>query len=465
MQSVWYKSASGSISEAMRVAVIVHNDVVRDTRVRKGVKTLVENGVDVSVFGIGEPVDRKVNLEGESHFELIGKGSSSQRRRRWRWIGLVRRVIGMLILAILLFVVLVGNWSQQVLEGVTAALIFAVAIGIFVAPMAARRLKGLETVLWRAINHEVYGRKLCRAVCESGRFDCVWCHDIIALRAGKLLKRRMRGVKVVWDAHEIYEDLAYAGKMQSTIQWLVILAAQDSVDEFIVINESFRDFYSKYRRLPRGRVVMNATRYSGNAVDDGRMRRAAGLSEERKILLFQGGFSPKRGIETLLGSVEKLPDEWSVVFMGWGGLESLISEKAAEVNQGRSKECARIVVIPPAPNKELASWTAGADLGIIPYEDVGLNHRYCTPNKLWEFPNAGVPFVATDLVEIGRIVREWNTGVLLPRDFNSDDVSEAVVSLTEDDLFRLREKCRQFSEKHNWERFEIEILEAFEIQR
>ena len=35
----------------MTVAVLVHNDVRKDSRVRKGVRTLVENGVEVHLFG------------------------------------------------------------------------------------------------------------------------------------------------------------------------------------------------------------------------------------------------------------------------------------------------------------------------------------------------------------------------------------------------------------------------------
>ncbi|HYE68658.1 MAG TPA: hypothetical protein VEA58_08600, partial [Anaerovoracaceae bacterium] len=47
-----------------------------------------------------------------------------------------------------------------------------------------------------------------------------------------------------------------------------------------------------------------------------------------------------------------------------------------------------VVFIPPAPQNDLALWTAGGTIGIIPYEKIGLNHWFCTPNKLWEYPNA-----------------------------------------------------------------------------
>ena len=57
----------------MKVAVLVHNDVRKDSRVRKGVRTLVENGVQVHLFGIGDPGDPDERLEGESEFTLVKK--------------------------------------------------------------------------------------------------------------------------------------------------------------------------------------------------------------------------------------------------------------------------------------------------------------------------------------------------------------------------------------------------------
>ncbi len=59
------------------------------------------------------------------------------------------------------------------------------------------------------------------------------------------------------------------------------------------------------------------------------------------------------------------------------------------MRSGRDESKVRF--IPPAPQKELKSWTQGATLGIIPYEGKMLNHWIATPNKLWEYPSAGVP--------------------------------------------------------------------------
>ena len=96
-------------------------------------------------------------------------------------------------------------------------------------------------------------------------------------------------------------------------------------------------------------------------------------------------------------------------------------------------------------------WTAGASLGAIPYENVGLNHLYCTPNKLWEYPMAGVPILATDLVELGRSLRSNGIGVLLPREFDAADVVRAVNDIDDDGLASMGRACARYAERENWQ--------------
>ena len=82
-------------------------------------------------------------------------------------------------------------------------------------------------------------------------------------------------------------------------------------------------------------------------------------------------------------------------------------------------------MIPPVEHQVLLEWTSSAHLGIIPYENI-VNHLDCTPNKLWEYPAANVPFVATDLIEINRFVGNYDVAYLLPREFKSSDISATI---------------------------------------
>ena len=54
--------------------------------------------------------------------------------------------------------------------------------------------------------------------------------------------------------------------------------------------------------------------------------------------------------------------------------------------------------------------TRSADLGVIPYHSIDLNNYYSSPNKLFEYAAAGLPFVSNDLPFLRWIIAEYGFG-------------------------------------------------------
>ena len=169
------------------------------------------------------------------------------------------------------------------------------------------------------------------------------------------------------------------------------------------------------------------------------------ISEPNKIILYQGACTAGRGIEIIVKAMPKINEEWILVIMGWGEYIKylkILSKKIKVEN--------RIVFLPPASQDELIKWTTGADIGIIPYVNNCLNHLYCSPNKLWEYPFAGVPIIAPDFPFLGYMINKYQIGWTL-KEMNPHYLSECINLITKSDLLEKSKKFPHFIEEECWE--------------
>jgi glycosyltransferase involved in cell wall biosynthesis len=327
---------------------------------------------------------------------------------------------------------------------------------------AATRRKRIESRLRHAYKTFNWARPIGELV-QSIDPHVVHCHDVFTLPIGARIKRKL-GCSVVYDAHEIYEDVAQNQPEIRDVFQRLQNRHVPQVDAFITINDSIGEFYTEhYPALPQPTIIKNASIPVAPFVYDGRLHEAAGLPQTQRILLFQGGFAPRRGLEVLVQSSVYLDADWTLVMMGWGSLEEDLRSRADRATQAAS--AARITpcvsFLPGVEQSELPYWTAGATVGVIPYDNVGLNHWFCSPNKLWEYPNAGVPLLVSPFPELKRVVERYGLGWLLPDPLQPDSIARVLARLDDKDFERACAACKQFIDKDNWLIYEQRLLNVY----
>jgi glycosyltransferase involved in cell wall biosynthesis len=143
-----------------------------------------------------------------------------------------------------------------------------------------------------------------------------------------------------------------------------------------------------------------------------------------------------------------LPEGWTLVMMGWGPLSDALHKIAASGGQQAAR---KIRFIPAAHRDELQRWTAGATAGIIPYENTVLNHWFCSPNKLWEYPSSGVPLIVQPFPELKKVIETYRCGWLLPEDLNPRAIANLIAGLSDAMIAEARAGCRAFLQADNWD--------------
>ena len=289
--------------------------------------------------------------------------------------------------------------------------------------------------------------------------DAVHCHDLGALPVGWAVKKQLGGL-LIYDSHELHDELSLISRF---VRWSNRVAQRyysSKLDGFVTINDSIaQTMNERYPKMPPAVIVRNATKYFGDEVEyDGRLHRAAQLDDHQKVLLYQGGYSRFRGLDRLVRAAPLLPDGWVLVMMGWGTMESQLRALASTVDpDGR-----RIRFVPSVPQEELARWTAGGSIGVIPYENVCLNHWFCTPNKLWEYPVAGVPILASPFPELRKVVETNDIGLLLSDPPTPENIAQVVASVTDERLAQMQDNCRRFLRRDNWSVYEQRLVEFYD---
>jgi glycosyltransferase involved in cell wall biosynthesis len=217
--------------------------------------------------------------------------------------------------------------------------------------------------------------------------------------------------KVVYDARDIYMDAGNLARTRGMVRAAVGRAERRwarRADRVITVNQPYADVMAERFAVPGPLVVMNCSyRFQPPDPRPRRFHERLGLDPSCRVVLYQGGFSPGRGIEQLFEAIPSV-DDAVLVLMGYGFEESTYRERAE-----RADVRGRVHILPAVRPIELLDWVSSADVVAMPIQPTTLNHRLTTPNKLFEAMAAGVPVVASDLPGMAPIVRDTGCGLVV----------------------------------------------------
>lgn len=150
-------------------------------------------------------------------------------------------------------------------------------------------------------------------------------------------------------------------------------------------------------------------------------------------VLYHGAIVPRRGLETLIESVPLWPEDFRLIIRGptQGQFDRHLKNLAGHLGQRIAFESA------VAPEQVVAK-AAGADIGIFLLSNSTTHARYAMPNKIFEYMQAGLMIISSDLPEIRRVIERADCGVLL------DDNSPEAIARTLSGIDRTRiDACKR----------------------
>ena len=295
-------------------------------------------------------------------------------------------------------------------------------------------------------------------VVEKDPADIYHGHDLNALPLAYLSYRKTGG-KVVYDSHELYTEISTFTGIERKMYRIVERFLAPRVHKVITVNESISGELADRYNIPKPLVVMNCPVVEGRVKghSKGLLRQELNIPDHEPLVLYQGGFSVNRGLENLMVAATHL-DKGVMVFMGWGTIEDKLRKMAADLGLGK-----RVMFFPPVPQEDLLNYSKSADVGVIPYQFVGLNNYYTSPNKLFEYINAGVPVAGSNFPELVRVIDGYDIG----RTFDPEDplsIASAINQMLEDPdkLLNMKAHTALAAQRYTWEVESTKLVRLYE---
>jgi len=298
-----------------------------------------------------------------------------------------------------------------------------------------------------------YVEFIFRVIKQYRKADIFHCNDLNTLPIGVIVKLFLnRGTKIVYDAHEYETEVNGVHGIEKKLKiWLERILIK-SADKVITVSDSIANEYHRLYSIPKPALVLNCPPYT-EVVKQDLFRKELGIKQEQFIFLYQGGLSIGRGIEILLEAFASLDsDKMVIVFMGYGPLQENIQKYVDEFSNIFFREAV-------SPNV-LLSYTASADYGILFYEDTCLNHRFCSPNKMFEYLMAGIPVLISNLFEMRRLVEAHGLGIVAEKNTVQGFLAAVYQSLEQDNK-KIATNVHEVRKIFNWEAQEKVLLDVY----
>ncbi|MCA0970974.1 glycosyltransferase [Halobacillus litoralis] len=273
----------------------------------------------------------------------------------------------------------------------------------------------------------------------------IHCHDLNTLQFGTKLKKKFKSI-LVYDAHEIFNEMASKHVLEKIIGRAIEKQLLKKVDHIITVNSLLKDFLQKsYSLVNRSFTIIQniPEKANGKTLSDDYFHNLFKLNNSDRILYYQGGINPERGLDDCIKALEYLPSNYILILLGDGRLKRELETKVQR--DGIYKK--RVFFHPQVSSQDLSAYTKLAHIGLVMYENTCKNNYLSTPNKVYEYMQAYLPTVSSNHPGKCSVVKNYQTGVCSEE--TPKDIAKSIITI-ENDYEYYKQNCITASDEVTW---------------
>jgi glycosyltransferase involved in cell wall biosynthesis len=285
------------------------------------------------------------------------------------------------------------------------------------------------------------------------KVDIVLSNDLDTLPACWLASS-LRRKTLVFDSHELFPEVPellgrpFVKKIWQMLEKSLI----KRIDAGITVCSSIAEYYKEKYGITF-EVVRNVSKLK--KVD--KLQLPKNNTETKKII-YQGALNIGRGIELAISSMQYI-DNTILVIAGTGDIDEELKALVNKLSLGE-----KVNFTGRLSYDELGEYTRDADIGISLEEDLGLNYRYALPNKLFDYIQARIPVIVSDLPEMKSVIDSYDIGEILYKR-TPEDLAEIMNTMLKDLIPSGKYKVMLETAANElcWEKEELKVISLFKL--
>ena len=277
--------------------------------------------------------------------------------------------------------------------------------------------------------------------------DVLLANDLDTLLPNYLISK-LQIKKLVYDSHELFSEIPelvnkpFTKKVWRSLERRVLPKLKNTY----TVSNSIADYYDKKHqtkfKVIRNLPLMIRTISKGNFSFD---------HKGEKIILYQGAINIGRGLELIINTMPFISN-CILVIIGNGDIIKNLKSYVKNINLVK-----KVRFLESLTPNELQKITPLANIGISIEEDLGLNYRFSLPNKIFDYINAEVPILVSNLPEMRKIIDTHKVGEIV-KDRSPQKLSLQIKELLKKDY---SEELKKAKKELIWENQEEELLAIF----
>ena len=270
--------------------------------------------------------------------------------------------------------------------------------------------------------------------------DILFANDVDTILPNYLVSR-IFSKKLIFDSHELFSEipeLVERPKVRAVWKWIEnrtipklknCITVSESIAEYY--KDAYQTIFTVIRNFPE-REPSNSTEYHIPELTD------------KYVIIYQGSLNVGRGLELMIETMNLL-DQTVFLIVGDGDISGRLHALVKEL-----KIEDKVLFLGRKRPSDLKRITPLADVGISLEEDIGLNYRYALPNKLFDYIQAEIPLVVSDLPEMKRVVLDHDLGLVF-EERTPENLANTISSILQNGKDHWKNQLKRASEEFVWE--------------